>query len=268
MLFVKPCDIIVLVMKFMRSYKTYAIENKGYKTLNPLTLGWERCSPSYAFSYSYPKFYLVHYVVKGHGTFVKNGVEKKVAAGQMFIIKPNGAYKYIADKNEPWEYIWFSFDGELASVFETLDDIISIDGKIFVEMLQADVLQHTRSEFLTGKIFELVSEIFEGMPKENNYVKTVDDYIKSNYMHKLCVGDIAAELGLNSRYLSRLFKEQKSVTMQEYIIKYKIKKAQELLSSGFNVAETARLVGYDDVFTFSKIFKIHSGTSPSKFKKA
>jgi AraC-like DNA-binding protein len=253
---------------FMRTYKRYVIENKGYKTLNVLTLGWEKCTPRYQFSYSYTDFYLIHYVIKGHGTFIKNGVPKTVSAGQMFIIKPGNMYTYIADKQEPWEYIWFSFDGELASIFDEIDDIRNVDGKIIIEMLQADVLQHTRTEFLTGKLFEFVSELFEDAPQENNYVKTAADYIKSNYMYKLCVADIAAELGLNSRYLSRLFKEQKGVTMQEYIIKYKVKRAQVLLSSGLNVGEAARMVGYDDVFTFSKIFKKYSGASPSRFTKS
>ena len=49
------------------------------------------------------------------------------------------------------------------------------------------------------------------------------------------------------------------------ILKYKIKKAQSLLLKGFNVNEAAKSVGYDDPFTFSKIFKKHTGISPSKF---
>lgn len=246
--------------------ENYMFENKQYKTLNVINLGHQKCPPRHSYSYALPNFYLIHYVVSGCGSFIKNKVEKKVKAGEMFIIKPENIYTYSADEDNPWEYIWLSFDGELSSMFDTLDDVMKIDGEIFSEMLLAGKLKNTQQEFLLGKLYNLISIIFEKTPVENNYVKMVSDFIKANYVYKLHVADIAETINLNSRYLSRIFKQEKGVTIQEYIIKYKIKKAQDLLSKGFNVSETAKSVGYDDVFTFSKIFKKYIGISPSKYR--
>ena len=243
----------------------YVFENKHYKTLNVINLGHQKCPPLHSYRYVLPNFYLIHYVVSGCGKFVKNKVEKTVKAGEMFIIKPENVYYYTADEANPWEYIWISFDGELSSLFENIDDVMKIDGEVFSEMLEASKLKNTQQEFLLGKLYELISIIFEQAPAENNYVKMVSDFIKANYAYKLHVKDIAESINLNSRYLSRIFKQEKGIAIQEYIIKYKIKKAQNLLSKGFNVSETAKSVGYDDMFTFSKIFKKHTGMSPAKY---
>lgn len=250
-----------IVVKHM--LKSYIIENKHFKTLNFLTLGQHKCPPGHTFSYAYTSFYLIHYVASGCGTFIKDGVAKKVSAGEIFIIKPDNVYTYIADENTPWNYIWFSFDGEIADIFKDAADVMAVDGSIIFEMLQAETFENTRTEFLTGKLYEFISSVFESASSKNNYVKKAADYIEANYMYKLRVKDIAENININSRYLSRIFKAEKGVSIQDYIINHKLAKAKFLLKKGFNVNETANLVGYDDVFTFSKIFKKHIGTSPS-----
>ena len=248
----------------------YLITNMHYKTLNLLSLGREKCAPSHSFSYAYTNFYLVHYVISGCGTLLKNKVPKKVNEGEIFIIKPDNVYTYIADKNDPWEYMWFSFDGELADIFSKCEDVIKItDDSVFYDMLKATERKNISMQYVTGKVYEFISEIFERESQANStidYVRIVSDYIKSNYMRKISVTDIAESINLNKRYLSRIFKKEKGITIQEYILKQKFLKAQNLLEQGFSVTETAMAVGYSDAYTFSKIFKKHVGVSPTNYK--
>lgn len=244
----------------------YIFENKQYKTLNILTFGREACAPLHSFSYMYTDFYLIHYVVSGSGTFTVNKIAHKVNAGEFFIIKPGNEYNYIADEYNPWDYIWFSFDGELASIFESCDNVMKADGTVIFEMLEAAKLKNTRAEFLTGKLYEFISSVFESKSAKNNYVKAVSDFIEANYSRKLSVADIASEINLNSRYLSKLFKKEKGTTISEYILNFKTKKAKVLLQAGLTVGETAKAVGYDDQFTFSKMFKRQCGVAPGEYK--
>lgn len=247
--------------------KNILIENKHYKTLNVLMLGHQVCPPLHSFRYAFTDFYLIHYVIEGHGKFYKNGIRHEVSKGEIFIIKPNAVYRYIADEKNPWEYTWVAFNGEISQMIEELPDVLKVDGTIFSEMMEASKLNNTRTEFLTGKVYELLSVLFENSKIENNYVKMASDYIKVNYTHRLYVEEIAETINLNRRYLSRIFKSEKGVTIQEYIVRFKIKKACDLLARGFKVSETAQMVGYDDSFTFSKIFKKHTGLSPKQYAK-
>ena len=244
------------------------IENKNFKTLNVRTLGHEKCKPNHSYTYAYTDFYIIHYVVKGCGKVYFEGECYPVKKGEIFIIKPGGVYNYIADENDPWEYIWIHFNGELAKIFDQLGVTEQFESNLFLEILNARNLQSTRTEFLTGKLYEIISVLFESRHYHKDYVKTVSDYIKANYRLKLYVEDIAESLNINRRYLSRIFKEKKGVTIQQYIIDYKIKKACEFLNHGFKVNEAASMVGYDDTFTFSKIFKKNTGCSPNKYIKS
>lgn len=245
--------------------KSLIIENKNYKTLNVLTLGHQKCEPKHNYTYAYTDFYLIHYVVRGCGKVYYDGECYDVSKGEIFIIKPNGIYTYVADEKDPWEYIWISFRGELAGIFESLGVVEKFESNLFSEMLNAYNLESTRTEYLTGKAYEMISVLFENTRYHNDYVKTVSDYIKANYMLKLYVEDIADSLNINRRYLSRIFKDKKGVTIQQYIINYKIKKACDFLKRGFKVNETAAMIGYDDTFTFSKIFKKNMGCSPTEY---
>ena len=245
--------------------KNIIVENKHFKTLNVRTLGYEKCKPNHSFTYAYSEYYIIHYVAKGCGRVYFEDECYPVSKGEIFIIKPGGVYTYTADEENPWEYIWLHFNGEIAEKFNQLDVVEKFESNLFFELLNAQNLESTRTEFLTGKLYEIISVLFEGSSYIKDYVKTVSDYIKANYMLKLYVEDIADSLNINRRYLSRIFKEKKGVSIQQYIINYKIKKSCELLKQGFKVNETAAMVGYDDTFTFSKIFKKNIGCSPTEY---
>lgn len=250
---------------FFVSNNNTIFENKNYKTLNVLTFGYEKCKPCHSFAYALTDFYLLHCVISGMGTFVVDKKEFKIGKGKMFIIKPNHSYSYIADNDNPWEYIWISFNGELADLFEKLPDVIDVSTDFFTEMLEVNKLKNTQTEFLLSKLYALVSHLFECSPKENDYIKTVSDFVKNNYMHKINISELSSAMNLNSRYLSRIFKKEKGITLQEYIIKYKVKKAKTLLENGFSVNEVAKIVGYDDYYTFSKMFKKNTNQTPRDY---
>lgn len=248
----------------------YLFSNMHYKTLNMLSLGREKCAAGHSFSYAYTNFYLIHYVISGCGTFVKNKIARRVSAGEIFVIKPGSVCSYKADMDTPWEYMWFSFDGEIAEAFEKCDDVMKIaDDTILFDMLDAIRLKSTRTQYLTGKLYEFMSELFEDSENSGgrDYVKTVSDFIKSNYMRKISVKSIADTIGLDSKYLSRIFKKEKGVTIQEYILNQKFSKAKKLLKMGISVVETSLSVGYADQFAFSKMFKKYTGFSPSEYTK-
>lgn len=249
----------------------YLVTNKHYKTLNVLSLGREKCTAGHSFSYAYTNFYLIHYVISGCGTFVKNKISRSVSAGEIFIIKPGSVYSYKADKSTPWEYMWFSFDGEIAEAFEKCDEVMKItDDTILFEMLDFAYPENAKTEYLTGKLYEFMAEIFDdggGAFGRRDYVKTVSDFIKANYMRKISVSAIADTIGLDGRYLSRIFKREKGIAIQEYILKQKFSKAKKLLKMGVSVSETALTVGYGDQYAFSKMFKKHIGVSPSEYAK-
>ena len=55
--------------------------------------------------------YILHYVIKGQGTFVCKGKAYSISVGESFLIRPFEKIEYYANKNDPWFYVWLDFNG-------------------------------------------------------------------------------------------------------------------------------------------------------------
>ncbi|WP_242856012.1 helix-turn-helix transcriptional regulator [Ruminiclostridium josui] len=74
-------------------------------------------------------------------------------------------------------------------------------------------------------------------------------------------------LGIDRRYLCRIFRKHTRNTPQDFIVNYRLEKAALLLSKhGYSVAEAGRSAGYDDIYNFSKMFKKKYGIPPSLYR--
>jgi len=93
-------------------------------------------------------------------------------------------------------------------------------------------------------------------------------YIEENYHHDLYLEKIAEEMGVSSKYISRVFKEKTGVNLISYISWYRISKAKELLlKTDLNVNEISERVGIYSRTTFIRLFKKHEGTTPVHYRK-
>lgn len=78
---------------------------------------------------------------------------------------------------------------------------------------------------------------------------------------------IANKVGKDYTYLSNLFSENESTTIEKYLIRQKIERVKELLEYGeLTLSEIAYRVGYSNVAYLSALFKKITGLTPSQFK--
>ena len=103
---------------------------------------------------------------------------------------------------------------------------------------------------------------------KSKYVLQAMDYIGAHYGDPgVSVGSIAQALGLSEGHLSHLFKKETDYTLNNYITRYRIHKAMELLRDcRARVYEVAEQVGYRDIAYFSSTFKKLTGMSPSEYQ--
>lgn len=103
---------------------------------------------------------------------------------------------------------------------------------------------------------------------KSKYVLQAMDYIGQHYGDQnISVGEIAQYLGLSESHLSHLFRKETDYTLLNYLTRYRIHKAMELLRDcRTKVYEVAERVGYRDITYFSATFKKVTGMSPSEFQ--
>ncbi|MBQ4556394.1 MAG: AraC family transcriptional regulator [Clostridia bacterium] len=250
----------------------YRLNSKRLVGLNPITYGQQKCVGNFSVDVPRP-YWLLHYVVSGKGTFNTGGASYTVSPSQIFVVRPHQKHSYIANENNPWHYIWVAFESDIALPHILSTDVFTAPaaGKIFSDILSAAKIEFGKEEYISGKVWELMSLLIQlesGMAEiQSPYVNAAKEYISENYMRGIKVTDIAKSLNLDRSYFSTVFKKQTGMSPQQYLCEYRLERAAELLSRGEDsVTEAAYHSGYGDIVNFSRMFKKHFGTAPSKYR--
>lgn len=91
--------------------------------------------------------------------------------------------------------------------------------------------------------------------------------IHEHYADELSLKALGARYHIHPVYLGQLFQKETGDNFTEYINRYRIEKAKELLkNSPLKVHEIARKIGYWETGYFYKQFKKYVGISPTEFK--
>ena len=120
------------------------------------------------------------------------------------------------------------------------------------------------SEFY--KILALFSDNSHG-DKYTKIVKTAEKMMVDNLGNSEFVcRSIAEHFGISDVYLARLFKAENGIPPRKFLMKIRMDEAKSLLREHFSVTQVAQMVGYKDVFQFSKAYKNYFGYSPGLAK--
>ncbi|MBL4702061.1 MAG: helix-turn-helix transcriptional regulator [Phycisphaeraceae bacterium] len=80
--------------------------------------------------------------------------------------------------------------------------------------------------------------------------------------------DLAKQVCMNYESFRKHFSETYGSSPQQYRIEHRIRQAQyQLLETDMSVQEMAQLLGYPDVFSFSRQFKATCGKSPTAYRR-
>jgi YesN/AraC family two-component response regulator len=104
-------------------------------------------------------------------------------------------------------------------------------------------------------------------PTERQITLPAVSYVEKHYSDKIELGVVSGQCGLRPGQFSRIFKKERGVTFREFLIRYRINKARELLRHPrASVTDVAFTVGFSDLSYFARIFKKHTGASPSHYR--
>ncbi len=248
--------------------------------------GIEYCCPSHSFGPAIRDQYLLHYIIDGKGTFKANNKTYTLGKKQGFLINPNELTYYEADKDEPWKYIWVSFNGIKAREYlkhMNLDSdklIFHCDysddlKKCVLDMLKIKSISYADELKLQSLLYLFLSILAKDYNKnghnnssfEKIYIKKSVEFIYNNFSHNIKITDIANYVGLNRSYLYTLFKKNLNLSPQQFLFECRINKAFELLKyTNLSINDISNSIGYQNSLTFSKIFKKYTGLSPKQYR--
>lgn len=134
------------------------------------------------------------------------------------------------------------------------------------ECTSADALREIRDTAI-GELCEQVLR-HKGRPQGIGYVHRAKEYIQNHYREKLYLEDIADHVGISPSYLSRLFKQETGVRLQDYINEERVYRASNLLLySDLTLSEISQYVHFPNQSYFGKIFKQYKNMTPKEYRE-
>ena len=157
--------------------KQIMIENIAAKDIIPLFSGEEVCERSHKFGPYARNHYLIHFCLRGAGELYDKFGTHKIKAGEMFIIRPGEITTYVADAENPWEYSWIAFLGDMADVFDTDRSVYSLPMEIGMEIRRLSHEEVTSPTVFISLIYKLIYSLFNDKKEVKNTVEKIKQYI-------------------------------------------------------------------------------------------
>ncbi len=147
----------------------------------------------------------------------------------------------------------------------SLDDVKRLEQHASVTLQSKEIL--SEDEIIASVHRSLLDE--DTLPPQTSaLVKQTIAYLHQNYARSLARWEIAESIGVNEDYLSRLFNRELGISPWDYLNRYRISRAKELLRlTHDSISRIGHRVGFSDPAYFSRVFNRLTGMSPRVYRE-
>lgn len=226
-----------------------------------------------------------------------------VHEGEIFALPPYHHLHGYKESPEGTQYFWFHFfskpnglktielkspdDRQIESLFRKDQAVLPLQYKLptldKVFIVANQILDVAKTHYFTSMavdyllitlLIELSQEYFESISNipisaEEARIDEIKEWIRANLSEKLKVSEVADAFTLNPHYLVRIFKQETSETVIQYINQLKLQQAKELLlRTNLPIKQISSMAFYPDEKRFMKTFKENLNLTPSEFRRA
>lgn len=222
--------------------------------------------------------YSLVYVTNGSLKFTVDGMPFTLNRGCFLLREPNLQTEFSSFEDYTSCY-WVQFSGSdakklvenLKLKFLKVYDIgIHSDIKERFELLFKEFLinDDVFDTSVSCRLAELLTTMMRKANAQDKHSLNSIEYIRKHYNENIDVAYLASLESKSISHYRSIFKKEFGTTPYEYILSLRINTACFYLEkSNRSIDEIAQLIGYDDQFYFSRIFKKKMGLSPLKYRQ-
>jgi two-component system response regulator YesN len=162
--------------------------------------------------------------------------------------------------------IAYLITGVLKADETELKEIFGYQKSLYESILGLRTLTEVQDWFigLERNIFRRISRNDE--QKNHRLVTKAKKYIMDNYSGEISLNEVAAAISISPGYLSTIFRQETGIRFTDYVTEVKICQAKKLLQeSVYKIYEISEMLGYQNAYYFSKVFKKVTGMTPSEY---
>lgn len=235
------------------------------------------------------------YVLSGKGLYTYGTDSNEIIPGDIHLCHENIPHEIVSNPFEPVTYALFSISISENPSPRTSDCCEKIIESFlnnhqmqcknqhqllsFFEVLEQHKNKYTELKFIFHQtIVFMILEILYLLADDPKAVETTInplktpyhtamEYIEKNLMKKLYIQEIADVSYTSVRNLQLLFQKHAGTTITDYINERRMEAAKNYLRINTPIKDTAYLIGIEDTSRFSKLFKQHTGLTPTQYRK-
>ncbi len=249
----------------------------------------EHTGSSVATGRHFHSLYEFYYLCQGEIAYFIDDRIYTIKKGDLVIIPPRTLHKSITLRKPKRKRILLYLDPSFLQGEPEASRLLPADPAFF-HLGEQERLQRIMTEMIIEykeqrnmlMLKALVCELLVLLQRQNTVDSTVPPdgvsssrilevvtYINEGFASELTLTNVAERFYMNPSYLSRLFKQSTGFTFSEYLNKYRVKKAVELLmTTNKNVTEIALATGFNSSNHFCKTFKGIMRVSPLTYRRS
>ena len=233
---------------------------------------------------------ILFYCVQGKGYYTLDGHTFTFNPNQYVIVPATDKpLVYWSDTEDPWSIYWVHFTSDALQAFNRAYHIVPEQGpqyiphnekgiRIWEEMYENLSRGYSPENLMNTNLclYHLIATfVFSQQQNQNSsspekaIIRETIDYMKNNLDKTIRIEDFADLNKYSVSHFSKLFRLTTGMSPIEYFIHLKMQKACQLLyTEDSRVKQIAALLGYDDPYYFSRLFKKYMNTSPETYRKS
>ncbi|BBH22838.1 hypothetical protein Back11_41830 [Paenibacillus baekrokdamisoli] len=224
------------------------------------------------------------FIGAGRGYYqTKGGVRQTVEAGSLFCLYPNETFDYGPEQDGYWDEYYFTVEGEriqewMSHWFEQpelvksvgVDDTFFGKMELVFQLLESGIPanQDRAAMAVESLLYEMAVRLGQQESKNRSlFVHKLIDDLSSSVYQALDSQIVAARHHISIPTLRRIVHDYTGYPLGEYMHRLKMAEAKKLLlNTDKSVKEIAALLGYKDVFYFSRLFKKYVLAAPKTYR--
>lgn len=191
-----------------------------------------------------------------------------------YIDKMFNDIKCLKIKSEDIQNICFEFlsviGGFLRDNKIEISDIFESDHLPYHKIYRLQTVEEMKNWFagICNKIKKTIEIRSENSQKGRRFeIEKAIDYLKSNYMNKIILKDLADNVNLSKTYLCHLFKQETGETFIDYLNNIRIDAAKrKIKENNSKIYEVGMECGFENYRYFSKVFKEKVNLTPTEYR--
>ena len=151
-----------------------------------------------------------------------------------------------------------------------LDKFVDWRSLLQVQAVGGATREEVRQRFITAvhRINRAIAP-FVRLETCGSLSKNVQTYLLTHMDEAVTVTSLAAAMHFNTHHLSKTFKKQTGINLNDYITEMKMARARLLIGQGRSkVSVIAELLGFHDAGYFSRLFRERVGQTPTEYRRS